>query len=227
MAEEYGRLSLLAPLTLPNGVTAKEVVFFRPTCGMMTQILDTPSRNVQIERFVEHCVRAVNGNNGSGETLPFAARDLNTMDANELSSVISDMSMDADAVVVNDTGDGVTQPIIYTLQHKITMSTSDNAEVVTQFEFMARKLGDIAEFLDARGETQEFHTFMRTFAKPLGVKIPIIHDAMINALDFVDYLAIRRTIHPKFVNSRRRWRRASLPALSITTGHQVVGTTLQ
>ena len=60
-----------------------------------------------------------------------------------------------------------------------------------------------------RGETREFHTFMKTFGKPLGLRFPLMSDALINALDFLDYLVIRRQVLPKFVTSRSRWKRAS------------------
>src|SRR5262249_26818505 len=109
-------------------------------------------------------------------------------------------------------GDGVTSPIIYTLQRPVKLTPTDDGEVVSQFEFLSRSVGDISEFLDARGETREFHTFMRTFGKPLGVRIPIMTDILINAIDFLDYLVSRRQIMGKFITSRNRWKKASLPA---------------
>jgi hypothetical protein len=80
-------------------------------------------------------------------------------------------------------------------------------ETVHQIEFLAKKVGDIAEFLDARGETREFHAFCRTFGKPLGLRFPLMSDGIVNQMDYADYLAIRRTILPKFVVSRNRWRK--------------------
>lgn len=204
--EEYGRLELLQPIPLDNGAEAHEIVIYRPSCRAMTETLDTMRLNVQIERFVEGCCKALNG---TGEPLAFKGRELSSIDGSELASVITAMSEDADAVILEESGDGITAPLVYTLQRPITMSPGENGETVHQFEFMARRVADISEFLDARGETREFHTFMRTFGKPLGLRIPIMTDALINALDFLDYLVIRRQIMGKFINSRNRWKRAS------------------
>jgi|GEM_PF-2240535 len=205
MDEEYARLELLAPVNL-DGVEIHEVVVYRPSCRAMTEVLDTARLNVQIERFVKACCRGVNG---TGEPLEFAGRELSSIDGSELASVIGAMSEDADAVAIEDTGDGITAPLVYTLQRPITLSLREDAERVTQLSFEVRRVGDISEFLDARGETKEFHTFMRTFAKPMGVAVPITTDALINALDFLDYLVIRRQILPKFITSRNRWKKAS------------------
>ena len=70
-------------------------------------------------------------------------------------------------------------------------------------------MASISDFLDARGETKEFHAFMRAFAKPLGVNMSVMSDILIDALDFLDYLVIRRQIMGKLVFARRRWKRAS------------------
>jgi len=219
MPQEYGRLKLLQPITLSNGSESEEIVIFRPTCRAMTEVLDTARLNVQIERFVEACCRAVNG---AADPLPFAGAELNSIDGSELASVITAMSQDADAIVVEENGDGITQPIIYTLQSPVRLNPVDG-ETVAQFEFIARKVSEITEYLDARGETREFHTFMRTFGKPLGIRIPVMTDALINALDFLDYLVIRRQIVPKFVTSRNRWKKASLLAPSTTIGRPAPG----
>jgi len=205
VAEEYGRLDLLSPI-VANGIEAHEIVIYRPSCRAMTEVLDTPRLNVQIERFVDACCRAVNG---TGEPLEFAGRELSSIDGSELASVITSMSEDADAVTIEDTGDGITTPLVYTLQRPVSLTQKEDGERVLQIAFEARKVAEIQEFLDARGETKEFHTFMRIFGKPLGLQIPIMTDALINALDFLDYLVIRRQILPKFINSRNRWKKAS------------------
>ena len=208
--QEYGRLELLKPIPLENGAEASEIVIYRPTAGLMTHVLDTPRLHVQIERFVEACCRAVNG---TGDTKPFKGRELSSVDGSELASVITSMSEDADQVLLDTAdGDGIVSPLIYTLKRPVKLTAAEDGEVVHQISFEARRVGDIAEFLDARGETKEFHTFMRTYGKPLGIRIPIMTDALINALDFLDYLVIRRQILGKFINSRGRWKKASLLA---------------
>jgi len=207
-AKEYARLDLLQEITAKNGATAKEIVVLRPTCRQMTDVLDTQRVGVQIERFVNACVRAVNG---GAEPLEFAVDQLNALDGAELTSVINAMSEEADAVVFDTQGaDGVTEPIVYTLQHPITLRRADGAESETihQLSFEARRVKEISEFLDAKGETREFQSFMRSFAKPLGVSMPVLSESIINALDFVDYLVIRRQIMGKFTFARGRWKRA-------------------
>jgi len=207
-AKEYARLDLLQEITAKNGATAKEIVVLRPTCRQMTDVLDTQRVGVQIERFVNACVRAVNG---GAEPLEFAVEQLNALDGAELTSVINAMSEEADAVVFDTQGaDGVTEPIVYTLQHPIKLARPNgDGETIHQLSFEARRVKDISEFLDARGETREFQSFMRSFAKPLGVSMPVLSESIINALDFVDYLVIRRQIMGKFTFARGRWKRAS------------------
>lgn len=205
-AEEYGRLDLLAPITLGDGAQVHEIIIYRPSCRAMTEVLDTGRLNVQIERFVDACCR---GLNGTGQPLEFPGNQLSSIDGSELASVITSMSDDADRVTLDETGDGITAPLVYTLQRPIKMSLGDNGESVMQFAFEARRVSEIQEFLDARGETKEFHTFMRVFGKPLGLRIPLMTDVLINSLDFLDYLVIRRQILPKFISSRNRWKRAS------------------
>jgi len=203
--EEYARLELLAPIS-QEGVEIHEVVIYRPNCKLMTEVLDTMRLGVQIERFVGACCR---GLNGSGEALEFSGRELSSIDGSELASVISSMSEDAESVVIEETGDGITTPLVYNLQRPIALTQKEDAEKVRQLAFEAKRVADISEFLDARGETKEFHTFMRIFGKPLAVTIPIMTDSLINALDFLDYLVIRRQILPKFITSRNRWKKAS------------------
>lgn len=222
--EEYGRLELLKPVPLEGGAEGHEVVIYRPFCRGMTEVLDTSKLVTQVERFVDACCYAFNG---SGEPMKFHGRDLSSVDASELAGVIAEMTQDADTIQVSEeqNGDGVTQPMIYTLQRPVKLITtnSDNNEVVQQISFEARKLSEISEFLDARGETREFHTFMRLFGKPLDLRIPVMSDYIINALDFIDYMVIRRTILPKFIVSRNRWKKQSSTALSSTIGPPTPG----
>lgn len=200
---EYARVPLLAPITLSNGSMCNEIIVYRPPCHVMTEVLDTVKLNVQIERFVSGCCKAMNG---TGTPVAFDGGELSSIDASEFASIIGAMSNDADTMLVEESGDGITEPFLYTLKRPVQMGD----ETVRQFEFKARKISDISEYLDARGETREFHSFMRTFGKPIGLRFPLMSDALINALDFEDYLRIRRQVLPKFVTSRSRWKKASL-----------------
>lgn len=203
---EYARLDLLAPVKLPDGDVSREVVVYRPTCRIMCDVLDTIKNAVQIERFVRGCCRAVKSDD---QPVQFGPGELCSIDGAELASILGSMSDDAEQVHIEDMCDGVTTPILYTLQRPIKMRPEEDAETVHQFEFQARKVGDVAEFLDARSETTSFHTFMRLFAKPLGLQIPMMSDALINSLDFLDYLVIRRQIMGKFTTPQKRWKPAS------------------
>lgn len=208
LPDEYARLDLKKPVRTSDGGEATEIVIYRPTSRVMCEALDTPRVTVQIERFVKGCCRAVNGD---GEPVTFVGDQLCMVDGNELAGIIGAMSEEADGVVIDEMGDGVETPIIYTLQRPITMSRSADAEVVRQFAFKAGTIRDVSEYLDAagRGETREFHTFMRKFGEPLGVRSLMMTDSLINEIDWLDYLAIRRQIIPKFVAVQRRWRPAS------------------
>jgi len=206
MPKEYARLELLTPITTKSGATANEIIVFRPTCRAMTEVLDTARVGEQVQRFVQSCVRALNG---SDEPLEFLSSGLNAIDGSELSSIITAMSDEADRVTLEESGDGIIAPLVYTLRHSIKLTPREDSEVVRQLAFVGRKVGDISDFLDARGETREFHAFMRAFAKPLGITTPIMSDILIDAMDFIDYLVIRRQIMGKLVYARRRWKPAS------------------
>lgn len=208
--EEYALVELRAAIPLPNGGEGHKILVYRPTCKQMTEILDTPKLNVQIERFGNACCRALNG---SGEPMEFSANDLNSIDGTELSTVITAMSEDAEAVQLEETGDGIETPFIYTLKRPIKLSPQiEDGETLYQFSFEARRIGDITEYLDARGERSEFYTFMRVFGKPLALRIPVMTEALIGAIDFLDYLVLRRQVLPRFLSSPRRWKRVSSPA---------------
>lgn len=222
---EYGRLELRKPIPLSNGKEGKEIIIYRPTCGAMTEVLDLGlSAGQQVQRFCDSCCRAVNGLDTDPQ--PFSAAHLLANDSAELGNVINAMSEDADAVTLDDRSDGITAPLIYTLQHPIKMSANEDADVIEQLQFEARTVGEVSEYLDIanRGETREFATFMRLFGTPLGVKVPIMSDSLIGALDFLDYLVIRRQVMPRFLHSRNRWKRASSPVPSRTGGRRGRGT---
>ena len=110
------------------------------------------------------------------------------------------MSEDADAVIVEETGDGITAPIIYTLKSPVRLTPVDG-EMVEQFEFMARKVSEITEYLDARGETREFHTFMRTFGRPLGIRLA---DSLIAERPFEFYNQLAQPDSISFLGDFRR-----------------------
>src|SRR5262245_27710810 len=206
MAQEYARLELLTPVTAKGGAEAHEIIVYRPSCRAMTEVLDTARVMDQVTRSVSTSCR---GLNGGGEPLEFAATELNAIDGSELSSIITAMSDEADRVTLDDTGDGITEPMVYTLRHPVRLTPREDSEVVHQISFQGQKVKDISDFLDARGETREFHSFMRAFGKPLGLRIPLMTDILIDALDFLDYLVIRRQIMGKLVFARRRWKPAS------------------
>jgi hypothetical protein len=207
MAKEYGRLELLQPITAKGGKEAHEVVIYRPTCKQMTEVLDGAENQVErLERFVSKCCRALNG---SAEPLEFPFGELNSADGADIGSIVAAMSDDASKVSPEIIGDGITEPLLYTLQTPLKVSPKEDSEVVRQLMFEAKRVRDISDYLDASGATAEFHTFMRAFAKPLGLAMPLMTDILIDALDFLDYLVIRNTIMGKFVNSRKRWKRVS------------------
>ena len=208
MPQEYARLQLLQEITAKNGASAHEIIVFRPTCRNMTDVFDAPDLRHQIEKFVRHTCRAVNG---GAEPLEFEATELNLSDSAEIGQILNTMSDEADDIDVDEGGDGVAQPIIYTLKHPITMTK--DGETLRQLSFEAKRLKDISEYLDSarpgQGETKEFHAFMKAFAKPVGINISMMLDAVIDALDFVDYIVIRRKIMGKFTAPRRRWKRST------------------
>lgn len=207
MIKEYARLDLLQPISAKDGKEAHSLVVYRPTCRQLTDVFDTAETSVQrLERFSGACVRALNG---SDEPLEFAFGELNAADGAEIGSVISAFAEDAQEHDPDTIGDGFAEPLIYTLNTPIRMSLKEDSEVVTQIMFEARKVRDISEYLDATGATKEFHAFMRAFGKPMGLKIPLMTDIVIDALDYLDYLVIRDKVMPRFVNARKRWKRAS------------------
>lgn len=207
MAKEYARLELLEPIPAKGGKEAHELVVYRPTCRQLTDVFDTADSQVQrLERFTNSCCRALNG---AAEPLEFAFGDLNAADGADLSSIISAFADDARESKPEIIGDGIKEPLVYTLHTPIKMTAKEDSEFVTQLMFEARRVRDISDYLDATGATKEFHAFMRAFAKPIGISIPIMTDIVIDAIDFLDYLVIRDQIMGKFVNARRRWKRAS------------------
>jgi hypothetical protein len=203
MALEYARLDLLRDLTAINGSKVHTIVVNRPTVREMTPIVDQAKFGDKIDLFISSCCRALNG---TGEPLEFKPADLDTQDVTELSQAFADMLADGETVKESVAGgDGFTEPLVYNLQRPIKLSEEIT---IRQIKFEARRLGDISEFLDATGEQNEFPAFMRSFGQLLGTELPMT-DSIINALDFVDYLAIKRFVVGKLWKPRGRLRKTS------------------
>lgn len=207
MAQEYARLPLLQEVTTAGGGKAHELVFYRPTAKNLFDSLGHTAIAKRIEQFVAINARALNGGDKPEE---FKASELSSGDVVEVIDLMTSLQREADNISLADgDGDGVNAPIVYTLQHPIHLTPGkEDGEVVHQIQFEARTLGELSEFLDSSGERQEFSLFMRLFGKLLGTQLPM-SEAIINAMDFVDYYAIRRKIMGKLVTSRERWKRTS------------------
>jgi hypothetical protein len=207
MAKEYARLDLLQEVTTNSGSKSHEIVIFRPTAKDLAQLFEAPTIKARLEKFVSTNVRAVNG----ADTPPqeFKAGELSSPDVLEVIDLIGSFSREADGAPTSDViGDGVTAPVVYNLQHEIKLSEGDDAQVIRQIQFEAKRLGELSEFLDTSGEAQEFRVFMRLFGTLLGTRLPM-SDSIINAMDFMDYYTIRKKIMGKLVASQNRWRRTS------------------
>jgi hypothetical protein len=225
--KEFARLQLLQEVTTDSGGKSNEIVFYRPSAKDLFASLSASSASMRIEDFLKINARALNG---TDKPEGFRTSELSSGDVVEVIDLMTSLQREADQVTLaKGSGDGVTSPIVYTLQHPINLTpgaagngAGDN--VIHQIQFEARKLGELSEFLDASGEAQEFSLFMRLFGTLLGTKLPM-SDSIINALDFVDYYAIRRKIMGKLVQSRERWKKTSTSSPSPIDGPQVLGIT--
>jgi hypothetical protein len=208
MPQEYARLELMQEVTTTNGGKSREIIFYRPNAKQLFDSLAHTSVAKRIEEFVAINARAVNG---SDKAEQFKASELSSSDVVEVIDLMTSLQREADNINLSEVdGDGVNSPIVYTLQHPIHLTPGkDDGEVIHQIQFEGRTLGELSEFLDSSGERQEFSLFMRLFGKLLGTTLPM-SEAIINAMDFVDYYAIRRKIMGKLVTSRERWKRASI-----------------
>jgi len=208
MATEYARLDLLEPIpTKGGGPEAHKVVIYRPTARQLTEVFDSGEKAVaRLELFSNNCCRALNG---TDQPLDFVFGDLNAADGAEIGSMIAALAEDARECTPDIMGDGFQEPLVYTLQRPIKMTLKEDGERVTQLVFEARRVRDIGEYLDATGAGREFSAFMKAFAKPIGPSVPIMTDILIDAIDFIDYFVIRDQVMGRFVNARRRWKRAS------------------
>lgn len=223
MAVEYARLDLRQEVRIPSG-TSKELVIYRPTCKDLMGIGDSPKAVDQVKFFANRCCRAVNG----GDTVEFKASELDAADAAELSMLAGSFYTEGRSYELpEESGDGVTSPLFYTLRYPITLTRGEESDpiVIKQIEFQARRLGEISEFLDApAGTSQEFMIFMRSFATLVGVTLPIT-EVLYDAMDYTDYLIIRNKIMGKLARSGGRWRKTFTLSPSNTDGLQVHGTT--
>lgn len=200
MTLEYARLDLLREVKMPDGAEAHTLVVMRPTAKQFADIVIGDTVLERFDKFVSQCCKAVNG---TGQMLEIHAAQLDAADGGEIADIIAEMREDAEKITANQTGDGIGEPLVYTLKHPLKLSDD---VTITQISFVARRLGEMSEFLDAQGEPHEFAVFMRTFGTLLGTKLPLT-DGIANSLDYEDYLVIRRVIMGKLVRSRGRWRK--------------------
>lgn len=206
MALEYARLDLLREIATATGGKSHEIVVLRPAARDLIAVFGEAKVTGQLRRFVGSCCRAING---TGKDLSeFSADELDAADGAELAAILGAMSEEADKIEVGNGGDGIFEPLVYNLQHPIELAPPDG-DVIRQVSFEARKLGDLSEYLDARGAGNEFYAFMRSFGTLLGTVLPMT-DSIIGAVDFIDYLVIRRKIMGKLTASRGRWKRTSI-----------------
>jgi hypothetical protein len=204
MPQEYARLDLLRDIETENGGRSHEIVVLRPSARNMIDVLAEAKVSAQLNRLVTSCCRAINGT--GKDLVTFSAGQLDASDGAELAAVVASMSEEADAIEVGP-ADGVLEPLVYNLRYPIELAPPDG-DKVRQIQFQARKIGDLSDFLDARGAGNEFFAFMRAFGTLLGTKLPMT-DSIIGALDFLDYLVIRRKIMGKLTASRGRWKKTS------------------
>jgi hypothetical protein len=207
MAKEYARLDLLQEVSTNSGSKAKEIIIYRPTAKDLSNLFEAPTIKARLERFIGTNVRAINGADTPEE---FKAAELSSPDVLEVIDLIGSFSREADGAPTSDDvgGDGITGPIVYNLLHEIRLSEGEDAQVIRQIQFEAKRLGELSEFLDSSGEAQEFRVFMRLFGTLLGTRLPM-SDSIINAIDFTDYYTIRKKIMGKLVTSQNRWKRTS------------------
>lgn len=197
-ATPYAELDLSRPVETSAGMS-RTLVVMRPSAGILMSTIDARTPMDAITNFLSKACKArVDG----GELVDIKGIDLDVADAGDLTDVIQAMSRDADDAPDAE-GDGLDTPMVYTLAHPVQL-TED--QTVRQIEFKAKKLGEVADFLNARGATEEFLAFMRNFGRILGLGLPMT-DSFSRALDFFDYLVIKDKYMGKLAVSRRRWKK--------------------
>jgi hypothetical protein len=202
MPEAFAELDLVKPAMTKSGQPVSSVSVRRMLFADFAAIVDEDDMARRLNLFIARTVRA--GSLADGAEIDPAS--LNAADAAELIDVLAAQTA-VEAAEVG--GDGLDEPIVYTLKHPIKLggTNGEAGAVVGQIEFQARTLGDVAEFLSATG-SQEFRVFMRAFGTILGVEMPIT-DALIGALDIEDVVTIQGSILGKLARSRGRWRKLS------------------
>lgn len=202
----YANLELVREVKTVDGHTGKDVVVSRPNLNDFTTALTAGTNSAQLNEFVTRCCRVTNG---TGTAYEFSPSELDASDASELLFLLWSMANEADDLpfTSDKAEDGINAPVVYTLQRPIKLRP-DVDDTIHQIEFKAKRLGELSDYLDARGGKQEFSSFMKGFGTLLGVNLPMT-DIVINALDFVDYLMIRKHIMGKLVAPRGRWKKAS------------------
>jgi len=203
----YGRLDLVSEINGANGSHGAELVVLRPTARDMAAVFDADGSRELLSRFVSGCCRITNG---TGQLEQFSLDQLDATDAAELFSIVTAIGDEAAGYGATLKGDGLSEPIVYDLTHPIQLSPGEEGEVIRQISFKAQKVGQISEFLDARGAEARFYAFMRGFGELLGTRLPM-SDSIIGALDVQDYLIIVQHIMGKLTGPRQRWKRESTP----------------
>jgi len=206
MPLEYGRLDLAREIDTIDGGKSTEIVFFRPNARAMIDAFNDPRQSGKTNKIVGACCKAVNGGT---DFVGFKVGQLEGADAAELMAMIASITDQADDIAVGS-GDGITEPLVYDLRYPIELARADGeeSETIRQVQFVARKLGDISEFLDSSGGTQEFFAFMRAFATFVGTRLPM-SESIVGAMDFLDYLVIKNKIMGKLTSAQGRWKRTS------------------
>lgn len=200
MAKLFATLDPLdEPAKSVSGADIHAINIYRLTFGGLAPVLASGEPTQRVKLFVDAACKGLV--NGSGSEEAIRAETLSMSDAAELVDALVEMNQAAPFL---PEGDGVSHPIVYTLQHPLKLAED---MTVTQIEFSAKKLGDSARFLDASGEGDSFREFMRAFGTLIGVNLPMT-DSFVNALDIEDYATIAGTVLGKLARPRGRLKKA-------------------
>lgn len=215
-AEVYARFELISEI---NG--GRQLVFLRPNASDLTAALDGVGNKELLSRLVSSCCRVTS--NGEGKLTALDVDQLDAADSAEVFDIVLAILREADDYNVTVRANGLDEPIVYDLRYPVLLHGRQDGEVVRQIQFQARKVGEITNFIDSRGVQQKFYTFMRGFGSLLGTQLPMA-DAIIGAIDFLDYLVIAQHIMGKLTAPRGRWSKISSDSPSASVGRLEVGT---
>ena len=96
-------------------------------------------------------------------------------------------------------GDGATKPLLYKLGTPIGMRTSKDADAsITELEFMGTTYSEMEDVLAADNELEQAIALIRTIAKPVGGKMPIMTDTTMEQITMADGVTIMRAVLPRF-----------------------------